>query len=335
MAVRAVQDREKDSRYDSVVEEIKRGNRFLVISHTSPEGDAVGSTIGLSLALRAIGKEVTSFLEDPVPEVFRFLPGADAVTDTLGSGEGYDAVFAVDCGDKKRLGKQFNALDGWKTIINIDHHRTNDQYGDINVVDPDACAAGEMIFDLVQAASIEMTKGIAENLYVAIHTDTGSFRYSATSPEAFRKAGALVECGVDPWEISQQVYESYPLERLQLLSRVLGTLDRSDGGEITSMVVTRKTMEEFNATGELLEGFINFARSIKGVKVAIIFKEIEADNYRVSFRSKGAIDVASVAHSFGGGGHINAAGCSVEGPLDEVRAKVMSSTAAAVKGGTP
>jgi len=322
-----------DSRFDSVIEEIKRGNRFLVISHTSPEGDAVGSSIGLALALREIGKEVTSFLEDPVPEIFRFLPGADVVTDKLDSSEGYDAVFAVDCGDKERLGKQFNAVDGWKTIVNIDHHRTNEQFGDINVVEPDACAAGEMIFDLLKAASIKMTKGIAENLYVAIHTDTGSFRYSATSPDAFRKAGELVECGVDPWEISQQIYESYPLQRLQLLARVLGTLERTDGGEITSMVVTRKMMEEFGATGELLDGFINFARSIRGVKVALIFKETEADNYRISFRSKGAIDVASVAHSFGGGGHINAAGCSVNGPLDVVRAKVMSATEAAVRGG--
>jgi phosphoesterase RecJ-like protein len=322
-----------DRRFDRVIEEIHKGNRFLVISHVNPEGDAVGSTLGLSLALRGLGKEVTSYLEDPIPEVYRFLPGADEVAGNLDVSTKYDAVFAVDCGEKERLGKGFNNLEAGGTLINIDHHRTNDRFGDINVVEPDACAAGELIYDLLKAASIEITKEVAENLYVAIHTDTGSFRYSATSPAAFRKAGDLVEAGVDPWEITEQVYESFPFERYRLLANVLATLERSSDGKVASMVVTEEMLTSLGVTKELIDGFINYGRSIKGVQVAVMIRETGVDRYKVSFRSKGSIDVATISHNFGGGGHINAAGCNLEGSLDAVRAKVIAAAEGAVREG--
>ncbi|MFQ5586773.1 MAG: bifunctional oligoribonuclease/PAP phosphatase NrnA [Thermodesulfobacteriota bacterium] len=321
-----------DQRVDRVIEEIQRGYRFLVISHVSPEGDAVGSTIGLALALKGLGKDVTPYLEDPVPEVFQFLPGASLVVHTLDSGEGYDAVFAVDCGQKERLGKGFNSLATGTRIINIDHHRTNDRFGDINVIEPDASSTGEMIYDLLRAASIEITKDIAVNLYVAIHTDTGSFRYSATSPAAFRKAADLVALGVDPWEVAQQVYESYPFERCRLLALVLGTLERTNGGEIASMVVTQEMLKSLRVTEELLDGFINYARAIKGVQVAIMIRETGMNRFKVSFRSKGSIDVAAISHNFGGGGHINAAGCNLEGSLESVRERVIEAVEGVIRG---
>jgi phosphoesterase RecJ-like protein len=319
-----------DRRFDRVIEEIHKGNRFLVISHVNPEGDAIGSTLGLSLALRELGKNVTSFLEDPIPEVYQFLPGAADVAESLDVTTRFDAVFAVDCGEKERLGKSFNNLEFGGTLINIDHHRTNDRFGDINVVEPDACAAGELVYDLLKAASIDITKEVAENLYVAIHTDTGSFRYSATSPEAFRKAGDLVEAGVDPWEMTQQVYESFPFERHQLLANVLATLERSSDGKVASMVVTEEMLTRLGVTRELVDGFINYGRSIKGVQVAIMIRETGVERYKVSFRSKGSIDVATISQSFGGGGHVNAAGCNLEGSLDSVRARVIAAAAGAV-----
>jgi len=322
-----------DRRFDAVIEEINKGRRFLVISHVNPEGDAVGSTLGLSLALRGLGKEVTSFLEDSIPEVFQFLPGAVETADTLDSESKFDAVFAVDCGEKDRLGASFNSLNFGGTLINIDHHRTNDRFGDINVIEPGACAAGEMIYDLLKAASIDITKEVAENLYVAIHTDTGSFRYSATSPAAFRKAGDLVEAGVDPWEMTQQVYESFPFERHRLLASVLATLERSDDGKVASMVVTEEMLTSLGVTRELVDGFINYGRSIKGVQVAIMIRETGVEQYKVSFRSKGSIDVATISQRFGGGGHVNAAGCNLEGSLDSVRARVIEAAEGAVAEG--
>jgi phosphoesterase RecJ-like protein len=312
-----------DKRFDKVLEEIKKGKRFLVVSHVNPEGDAIGSTIGLALALKKLGKDVTPYLEDQIPSIYRFLPGADLVSNKAECNNGYDATFVVDCCQMERLGKEFKNILNRGKIINIDHHTTNDHFGDINIIDPKACAAGELIYDLLKAASIEITKDIAVNLFVAIHTDTGSFKYSATTPGAFRKAGELVALGADPWEISQHVYESYPLKRMKLLTRVLDTLELTDGGKIASLVVTRNLLNKFQAKEDLVEGFVNYARAIEGVEVALLFRETSAGEYKVSFRSKGNIDVANVAHSFGGGGHVNASGCNISGNLESAKEQVI------------
>lgn len=320
-----------DKRFDKVLEEINKGNKFLIISHVNPEGDAVGSTIGLALALKELGKDVTPYLEDQVPAVYSFLPGVDLVTNKVESDDWYDAVFAVDCGKMERLGKGFEKIVNRGIIINIDHHTTNDHFGDINIVEPNACAAGELIYDLLNAASIKITRDIAVNLYVAIHTDTGSFKYSASTPEAFRKAGELVALGADPWEISQHVYESYPLKRIKLLIHVLETLELADGGKIASMVITRNLLNRFQAKEDLVEGFVNYARAIEGVEVALLFKETDAGKYKVSFRSKGNINVADVASSFGGGGHVNASGCNIRGSLELVKEQVIGAIEGSIR----
>ncbi len=318
-----------DKRFDDVIKEIKKGRKFLTVSHVSPEGDAVGSLLGITLALRSLGKEVTAYLEDPVPEVFEFLPGTETIVHSLEGAGPFDATFAVDCGQKERLGRGFLGLKEPGRIINIDHHATNDRFGDINVVEPDASAAGELVYDLVKAASIKITHDIATNLYVAIHTDTGSFRYSSATADAFIKAGELVRAGVNPWEISRRVYENYPVRKYKLLGLVLSTLDIINiGGEkdgaIATLVVTLDMFKKAGAEKDLADGFVNYARGIEGVGVGILFREICSGEYKVSMRSKGGVDVAEVSKCFGGGGHRNAAGCALKGSLEEVKARVIS-----------
>lgn len=315
-----------DKRFDKVIKEINRGKKFLAVSHVSPEGDAIGSLLGITLALRSIGKDVTAYLEDPVPKMFDFLPGAETIVHTLDGAGAFDATFAVDCGQKERLGKGFIALKGPGSIINIDHHATNDRFGDVNVIEPDASAAGELVYDLIKAASINMTLDIATNLYVAIHTDTGSFRYSSATADAFMKAGELVRIGVSPWEISRRIYENYPARKYVLLGMVLPTLDiiNLDGGKsISILAVTLEMFRKAGAEKDLADGFVNYARGIEGVEVGMLLREISANEYKVSMRSKGGVDVAEVTGYFGGGGHRNAAGCTLKGSLEDVKARIM------------
>lgn len=323
-----------DNRFDKAVEEIRKGNKFLVVSHVSPEGDAVGSLLGVALALRSIGKDATAYLEDPVPDLFKFLPGADTVVHSL-DGEGpFDATFAVDCGQRERLGKGFVELKYPGTVVNIDHHATNDRFGDVNVIVPDASAAGELVYDLCKAAGIPINKEIAVNLYVAIHTDTGSFRYSSATPESFIKAGELVRLGAEPWEISRRVYENHPARKYKLLGMVLSTLEIIEAAngaagtnnipKIATLVVTREMFRQTGAEKDQADGFVNYARGIEGVEVGVLFREAGPGEYKVSMRSKGDIDVAAISQDFGGGGHRNAAGFTVKGSLDEIKGRVVA-----------
>ena len=316
-----------DMRFEAVKATIEKGKKFLVVSHVSPEGDAVGSLLGLALALRNAGKEAVAYLEDPVPELFLFLPGADTVVHNLDSAGSFDATFAVDCGQKERLGKGFNSLKNPGTIINVDHHATNDSFGNINVIEPGASAAGEMVYDLCKATGLPITPEVAVNLYVAIHTDTGSFHYSSATPESFIKAGELVKLGAVPWEVSKRIYENHPARKYKLLGMVLSTLeivdlDGSGRAKVATLVVTREMFRKAQAEKDLADGFVNYARGIEGVEVGVLFREAGELEYKVSLRSKGDVDVAEVAQSFGGGGHRNAAGFMQKGSLEEIRKTV-------------
>lgn len=315
-----------DRRFDKAIEIIMKSRRILTVSHVSPEGDAVGSLLGMTLALRSLGKDVTAYLEDPVPELFKFLPGADGIVHSLEGKGPFDATVAVDCGQKERLGNGFMALSGPGTIINIDHHATNDSFGEVNVIEPEASAAGELVYDFCKAASVNISRDIAVNLYVAIHTDTGSFRYSSATADAFTKAGDLVRCGAEPWEISNRIYENYPVKKYKLLGMVLNTLDviSANGAGIATLVVTLDMFKRAGAEKDVADGFVNYARGIEGVEIGILFREAGTLEYKISMRSKGRVDVAQVAERFGGGGHRNAAGFNLKGTLEEIKATVVS-----------
>lgn len=306
---------------ESICRVFRERDRFLIACHENPEGDAIGSELALALALRKTGKTATVLNSDPVPENLLFLPGADTVRYD-GDGSRYDVAVVVDCGSPERTGRVGAELRKCPLTVNIDHHVTNGRHGDYCLIDPEAAATGVLIYRVLSAMGIPADPSIAVNLYVAILTDTGSFRYSNANPEAFEVAGEMVRHGVDPWGVSEQVYETQSRERIGLLGRVLSSLEFAGDGKIAAITTMRKDLDEFRLKKDSLEGFINYPRSIEGVEVAVAFREEGDGEFRVSFRAKGRVDVSRIASGFGGGGHRNASGCSVRGPLPDAKRRV-------------
>ncbi len=302
-----------------IVEEIKKNRRFLVVAHENPDGDAIGSTLGLALALRDMGKDVVAYNVDGVPEIMRFLPGQDIVVDKLPDDARFDVAFVLDAGDITRTALPISEL--CRTVINIDHHPLS-TFGDIYFLDTDASATAALIYRLLQEYPFDLTLPVAKALYLGILSDTGSFRYTSANREAFEIAGKLVELGVDPWEISSHLYESHDPKRMILLGLVLPTLYISPCGRYAAVSMTREILDKSGATEEHADGFVNYPRAIRGVEVALFFSEIESDLFKISFRSRGKIDVGTMAHKLGGGGHHNAAGAKLHGTLAAVQKKV-------------
>ncbi|MCX7769580.1 MAG: bifunctional oligoribonuclease/PAP phosphatase NrnA [Proteobacteria bacterium] len=301
---------------------IERNNSFIIVSHVDPEGDAIGTSLALYFALKNLGKRVCVYNESGVPKILRFLPGSSEILTEIESVNEFDCIFIVDCGDLGRIGVLKNKLEKLK-IINIDHHNTNDNFGDINFVDKNASATGEVLFDLLKELKIPLTYEIAVNLYTAIVVDTGSFRYASTRPKSFQIAAELLNLGVDPWYVAMNVYENYPYERMKLLGEVLSTLTLHMNGKVAFMLVTQQMLKKYDASIDLTEGFVNFGRAIEGVELSIIFKETNNNGYKLSMRSKGNVDVSLIARSLGGGGHRNAAGCKVQGTYEEASKRVL------------
>lgn len=298
---------------------IKSGRTFLVTSHIRLDGDAVGSELALYESLRQMGKEVIVYNRDGTPELYRFLPDAGVIVNVLESVRGFDAVFVLDCSEIDRVGEEAGRIASIRRIINIDHHVSNDRYGHLTLTDPDASSTGEMIYRLLEGMKVEMTKDIATNLYTAILTDTGAFRYSNTSKETFLISSLLVGKGADPSRIAQQVYETNPATKIRLLAKALGTLEFYGNGAIGIVHVSQKMLSEADALWEYTEGFVEFPRSVEGVEVAVLFSEIGEKIYKASLRSKGRINVEQIARAFGGGGHHNAAACRMQGDFEKVR----------------
>jgi len=302
---------------------IATGNSFLITTHESPDGDAIGSSLALANYLTEIGKDVTVHICDPVPDIYRFLPLADVVTTSLPDRD-YDLCFVLDAGEFRRAGKQIGSCRRIGSFINIDHHSTCENFGSVNLIDPQAAATGVLIHRLINDASGVISLAAAGCIYVALITDTGSFRYSNANPEAFTVAGEMIEKGVNAWDISSRLYESQPRARIELLSLALATLAFSECGRFASITVTLDMYAKTGTDAELTDGFINYPRSVRGVEVAIFFRELSEKSFKVGFRSKGAVDVSKLAEGFGGGGHHNAAGCIVDGSIEAVREKVFS-----------
>jgi phosphoesterase RecJ-like protein len=302
---------------ESILQLVARSQTVLVASHESPDGDAIGSTLALVNALREMGKDVVAYNRDRAPLEYTFLPGCDALVNELDPSRTFDAGFVLDAGDLDRAG-------GWikercRTLVNIDHHPYSKDFGDIYYVDTQACATGVLIYRLLQAAGHAVSTDVATCIYTAILSDTGSFRYSNANPEAFQVAGELVAVGVDPWSIASGLYESQDEVRLRLLALALPTLRVSTCGLYASIAVT---LDMYTATGAIendTDRFVNYPRSIRGVEVAIFFRQLSEECFKVGFRSKGNIDVGALARAMGGGGHHNAAGATVEGSLATVQ----------------
>lgn len=306
-----------------ILTEIESGNSFLVTTHECPDGDAVGSTMALASFLLALGKEVTIYYCDPLPENYRFLPLADSVVYAVPD-RPYDVCFVLDAGTLQRAGEEICSFGRFGKVINIDHHPYGEQFGALNLIDPGASATGAIIYRIIKEAGHPIDYNVALCIYIAIVTDTGSFRYSNADPEAFRISGELVELGINPWLVAEKLYESQPRKRLELLALVLSTLTVSEKGDFASVTVTLDMYAKTGTTAEYTDGFINYPRSIRGVEVAVLFREVKHEVFKVGFRSKGKVNVSALAAAFSGGGHHNAAGCTVFGPLEEVRKNVFS-----------
>lgn len=302
---------------------IAAGSSFLITTHESPDGDAVGSSLALANYLCEIGKDVVVHFCDPVPELYRFLPMADHVFATIPDRD-FDLCFVLDVGEFRRAGKQIANCKRIGSFINIDHHKTSELFGLVNLIDVKAAATGVLIYRLINEAGGTISLATATCIYVALATDTGSFRYSNANPEAFTVAGEMIEKGVNAWDVSMRLYESQPRTRIELLSLALTTLYFSDCGRFASITVTLDMYDKTGTDAELTDGFVNYPRSVSGVEVAIFFRQISETSFKAGFRSKGSVDVSRLAEGFGGGGHHNAAGCIVQGDIDEVREKVFS-----------
>lgn len=306
-----------------ILEEVAAHDSFLITTHESPDGDAVGSSLALANYLKGQGKDVTVYLCDQVPDIYMFLPMADTVVHTLPE-RAFDICFVLDVGEFRRAGKEISNFRGIGKFINIDHHPDCEQFGAINYLDSQACATGALIYRIIKAAGHDVDYETALCIYTAVITDTGSFRYSNANPEAFDIAGKMVVKGINAWSVAEKLYESQPQNRLELLAMALATLSVSKRGDYASVVVTLDMYDKCRADAELTDGFINYPRAIRGVEVAIFFREINEGRFKVGFRSKGKVDVSALAAAFSGGGHHNAAGCTVTGSLPEVKQQVFA-----------
>jgi bifunctional oligoribonuclease and PAP phosphatase NrnA len=295
---------------DEVLNQIGRRKKFILTSHARPDGDAVGSALACCQILRSMGKQAEVVLSDGVPGIYRPLPYADSVLRDVGQAPDAEAAIILECDGIART--KLSGLDK-HYVINIDHHDTARPFGDVNWIDPNACATAEMIFRLAREAGVRVSPEVATCLYTAVLTDTGSFCFTGTTERTFALAQELVKCGADPVKIAQSVYFSTQLSKMKLLGEALRTLHRD--GSLAWMNVTHRTVELCESQEEDCEGLVNYALAIEGIEVALFFREQPEGGFRVSLRSKGAVNVAKVAETFGGGGHTCASGCAIEGPL--------------------
>jgi bifunctional oligoribonuclease and PAP phosphatase NrnA len=296
-----------------IVDAIRSRRRFVLSSHARPDGDSIGSQLAMAYALKALGKDVALVNADLAPPPLLQFPGVSDIRIAPDVAGDFDAAIIMECGDLSRTGVK--GLEKF-FVINIDHHPGNSAYGQINWFDAGAAACGEMVFDLVRGLGVPFTTEIATHIYVAILTDTGSFHYSSISPRTFEISKQCLEAGVDPVRVARNVYDSNNMGRLKLFGAVLSAMQIDQTGRIAIVYLDHEMARAAGGTYEDTEGLINLPLTVKEIQAVVFFKQIEGEEYRVSMRSKGEIDIGAVAKQFGGGGHKNAAGCTVAGAID-------------------
>lgn len=309
-----------------IVEVLQKGEKFLVTSHSRPDGDAVGSMLALGMLLGQMGKRADLVTADRIPAVYRRLPGAGSIRSAMRVHGPYDAAILLECDGLERA--KLRGLEEF-FLINIDHHVSGRKFGRINWIDSHAVSVGEMVYRLVKTAGGTLTPEMAVCLYTTVLTDTGGFCYGSTRPETFSLARELTLAGADPIRVAQDIYFSTSAAKMLLLGAALTNLKRD--GKLAWLWVTHQDMMRSSATEEDCEGIVNYAVCISGIEAAVFLRELPERRIRLSLRSKGKINVAAIAERLGGGGHENAAGCTVEGPLaralDEILAQLRPAVA--------
>jgi len=302
--------------FQQIVDAIHQKHRFVVSSHARPDGDSIGSQLAFAYAARALGKEVTVVNRDAAPPPLMAFPGVPSIQIADHVSGDFDAAVIMECGDLARPGVA--GLEQY-FVINIDHHPGNTNYGALNWFDESAAACGEMVFDLVTALKVPLSREIATHIYLAILTDTGSFHYSSISPRTFDICRQLLDVGVDAVEVARNVYDSNNMGRLKLFGAVLSSMQLDTTGRIAIVYLDHEMARAAGGTYEDTEGLINLPLTVKEIQAVVFFKQSEGDEYRVSMRSKDNIDIGAIAKEFGGGGHKNAAGCTVAGAIDALQ----------------
>jgi len=305
-----------------VLEEIRSGEHFLLVTHEHPDGDAIGSLVAMQGVLRSLGKDSVMFIaadDLPLPHEYRFF-ALEGMTSTPPDDIDSRVVIFLDCGNIDRIQVPAVKREG-SHILNLDHHHDNTHFGDVDLVVPEASCTAEIVWDLMHELGVKPTHEIAEALYVGLVTDTGKFMYENTGPRAHLMAADLIEAGVDTHEIYRRIFEGMPFAKIALLGRALQHVTRSDGGRLMMTVLSRADFDETGADDSLSEGVVDHLRSVEGTKVAAVVRELDTDDGRrkVSLRSTdGEVDVSAIARDAGGGGHRQAAGLTTTMTDDEI-----------------
>lgn len=305
--------------YEQLIQEVKKASRIIIFHHVAPDGDSLGSAIAVKNAVEQLKniETVDIVITNYVPEIYRFLPDVDKFkkTDNMTLYDSYDLAIAVDCASKERLGDATELFNNAKRTVCIDHHITNTGFADIDLIEIGASATGEIVYNLIQKMDVDITPTIAINLYTAILTDTGGFKFENTKPETLRICASLIEKGANPVDIYRNCYEIKPLGMVKLQAKVVHEANFIEDDRIAYGVITRDLLDESEATDDYIDGITETLRQIKGIEVALVFKETLRKSTKVSLRSN-RVDVCRIASYFGGGGHKLAAGCLIEDNIE-------------------
>ncbi len=312
-----------------VINHLQKSKNIFLASHIEPDGDALGSTVSMGLLLEKMNKEVLMYNGSAIPAIYRFLPSVNRIEHRIDDVSKYDTAVILDCGSLDRIGDVASAVSQIPVVINIDHHVTNSDFGDIQLVDTDSCATAAIIYRMLKFMDISIDKAVAFGIYTGILTDTGSFRFSNTNRDSFGICEEMVTLGVSPYTVAQNVFGTYSLGRIKLLNMALDSIEISKNGKLSIMTLTESMLEKSDTSPEDVAGLINYAKRIQDVVVAVLIFEYPKDTYRpnlngqreyhISLRSDGTIDVGKIAASFSGGGHASAAGFDIKSGLSDLK----------------
>jgi phosphoesterase RecJ-like protein len=317
---------------ESLGEIFNQHQTFALMSHMRPDGDAIGSQLGLGLALEAMGKTVFYWNEDGLPDSLAFLPGSEKISLPPAEAPEIDVAIALDTATKVRLGEgNLIAAAKAKLWVNIDHHISNPRYGDVNYVDATSPATGQIVYEILQHLGMPLPDGARDAIYVAVSTDTGSFQYESTTARTYRMAADLMDRGLNVGDINAKTYDSHPYRRIELLRALLNTLELTPNGKVAHWQMLDHLRTDLALKPEDSEGLIDMIRAIRGVQVAVFFEELPGGKVRVSMRSKDrSVNVCDIAAQFGGGGHALAAGIRMPGPISDAKQQVLAAITAAI-----
>ncbi len=313
---------------EHILEEIKKAKKIVILTHENPDGDAIGSSLGMYIALRKMGKEPDIIIPE-LPRAYNFLPEIENVKKE-GQKEPYDLAIALDCATIKMLNGWANYFEDAKVKVTIDHHGTNTMYGDYNYVNPDAPACAQTLISIIQYFGVEIDKKIGTCLLTGIITDTGGFQYQSTTPETFEFAAELLQTGVNVSDVYKRVMNTMTKANFELRKRAIERMEFFKEGKIAFTYVTKEDIEEANAETGDFEGIVEEGRNIEGVEVSIFLRETQK-GFKVSLRSNDYVNVSDVCLLFGGGGHIHAAGCTIAQSLEQVKEKIVNEVKVHIK----